>query len=115
MMGDKKKILWILVKLACTALLTVQLAFVLGGFIKPAITRTWEEEVPLQDIDFPVVMKICVSPGFNQTALHEVGYEDTWHYFLGQSKFNSSVLRIVISRVCILILATWEIGPSKFT
>ena len=91
-MGDMKRILWILVKLACTALLTVQLAFVLGGFIKPAITRTWEEEVPLQDIDFPLVLKICVSPGFNQTALHDVGYEDTWHYFVGQSKFNSSVL-----------------------
>ena len=47
----------------------------------------------LQDIDFPVVIKICLSPGFNETAVHEVGYKDTWSYInTGQSRFNESVL-----------------------
>ena len=85
------KTLWMLANLVCTAILTVQLGHVLEGYIKPTITRTWEEKVLLQDIDFPVVIKICVVPGLNQTALWEVGYNDTWSYFLGQSKFNSSV------------------------
>ena len=88
----KIKTLWILANFVCTAILTVQLGHVLEGYIKPTITRTWEEEVPLQDIDFPVVIKICVVPGFNQTALYEVGYDGTWNYFLGQSKFNDSVI-----------------------
>ena len=83
--------LWILANLACTAILTVQLANVLEGFVKPTTTRTWEEEVLLQDIDFPVVIRICISPGFNETALREVGYNDTWSYFIGQSRFNDSV------------------------
>ena len=91
-MWHKKRILWILAKLTCTALLIVQLVHVLGGFIKPTITRTWEEELPLQVIDFPLVIKVCVSPAFNQTALHEVGYQNSWSYFAGLSKFNSTVL-----------------------
>lgn len=82
------KTLWILVNLACTAILTVQLSHVLEGFIRPTITRTWEEEVDLKDIDFPAVVKICVIPGFNQTALNEVGYFSTFSYFLGRSRFN---------------------------
>ena len=87
----KIKTLWILANFVCTAILTVQLGHVLEGYIKPTITRTWEEEVPLQDIDFPVVIKICVVPGFNQTVLRELGYYDTWSFFLGQSMFNDSV------------------------
>ena len=47
--------------------------------------------MPLEDIEFPLVIKICTVPGFNQTALHEAGYEDTWKFFLGQSRFNESV------------------------
>ena len=38
-----------------------------------------------------LVEKICVIPGFNQTALHEVGYQATWEYFICRSKFNGSV------------------------
>ena len=86
------KTLWILANITCTTILTVQLAHVLEGYIKPKILRTWDEEVLLEDIDFPVVIKICVVPGFNQTALYEVGYYDAWDYFLGQSRFNESVI-----------------------
>ena len=82
------KSLWVLANLVCTALLALQLGHVLEGYVNPTITRTWEEEVDLEDIDFPVTIKICVIPGFNQTALQEVGYDDTWGYFLGQSKFD---------------------------
>ena len=85
------KSLWALANLVCTALLALQLGHVLEGYVNPTITRTWEKEVGLEDIDFPVNIKICVIPGFNQTALQEVGYEDTWRYFLGQSMFNQSV------------------------
>ena len=83
--------LWIFANIVGTTFLTIQLAHVLESFFKPTITRTWEEEVALRDVDFPLVAKICVIPGFNQTALHEVGYQATWEYFIGRSKFNGSV------------------------
>ena len=85
------KSLLVLANLVCTAILAFQLGHVLEGYVNPTITRTWEKEVALEDIDFPVTIKICVIPGFNQTALNEVGYEDTWGYFVGQSRFNDSV------------------------
>ena len=83
------KTLWVLANLVFTALLTVQLTHVLGGYIKPQITQTWEEEVPLEVMEFPLVIKICVVPGFNQKALREVGYEDTYAYFLGLNDINN--------------------------
>ena len=85
------KTLWILANITCTVILTVQLSVVFEGYIKPTITRTWEKDVPLQNMDFPLVIKVCVIPGFNHTALQEMGYQNTWDYFLGQSRFNQSV------------------------
>ena len=64
------KTLWIIANITCTWILTVQLIHVLEGYINPTITRTFKEEVPLHDMDFPLVIKVCVIPGFNQTALH---------------------------------------------
>ena len=82
------KTLWICANITATAFLTAQLVHVLEGFFKPTITRTWEEEVLLKDMDFPLVAKICIIPGFNQTALYEVGYDDTYDYFMGMSWFK---------------------------
>lgn len=84
------KWLWVLVNLFCTVVLTIQLANILEGYIKPSLTRTWEEELMLRDIDFPVIVKVCVIPGFNEKALREAGYQDTWFYFLGQSMFDDT-------------------------
>ena len=44
----------------------------------------------LGDIDFPVVFKFCVSPSFNETELENVGYDNMYYYFLGQSRFNNN-------------------------
>ena len=66
------KTLRILANIVFTAFLTVQLANVLEGYIKPKTTRTWDEYVRLEDMEFPLVIKICVIPGFNQTALRKV-------------------------------------------
>ena len=84
------KTLWILANIVFTAFLTVQLANVLEGYIKPQTTRTWDEDVRLEDMEFPLVIKICVIPGFNQAALQEVGYKDTISYFLGSYNNNSA-------------------------
>ena len=80
----KLKTLSLLANIVFTAFLTVQLSHVLQGYIKPQTTRTWDEYVRLEDMEFPLVIKICVVPGFNQTALREVGYKDTLSYFVGR-------------------------------
>ena len=85
--GNKKlftlKTLWISVNIVFTAFLTVQLAHIFERYIRPQTTRTWEEKVPLKGLEFPLVLKICVIPGFNQIALQEMGYRDTFAYFVG--------------------------------
>ena len=86
------KSLLVLANLVCSVVLAIQLANVLEGFIKPTITRTWEEEVLLDDIEFPLTIKVCAIPGFNQTALYEEGYEDTYNYFLGNSRWEKDPL-----------------------
>ena len=83
------KTLWVSANIVFTALLTVQLSHVLQGYIKPQTTRTWDEYARLEDMEFPLVVKICVIPGFNQTALEELGYYGTFSYFLGRDHYGN--------------------------
>ena len=83
------KTLWISANIAFTAFLTVQLAYVLEGYVKPETTWTWDEHEQLEELEFPLVIKICVIPGFNQTALRELGYKETFSYFLGRDIYNN--------------------------
>ena len=46
------------------------------------------EERRLQDIEFPLVFKICIAPGFNDTAIAEAGFGN----FGGFSFFRLSTL-----------------------
>ena len=49
------------------------------------------EERDFVEMNLPLTIKVCVSPGFNDKALQEVGYSDTWAYFLGNSMHNESL------------------------
>ena len=89
-MFPKVKYAWILVNAICALILTFQLSLVLDTYINPTVTHTWEKDVKLEDMEFPIVFKICVIPGFNTTALNEVGYDDSWSYFLGKSRFGNT-------------------------
>jgi hypothetical protein len=83
---------WLL-HLACGAALLVQLGSVLwNGYIRPSVTNTVVEEIKLKDMDLSAVLKICVIPGFNQTALNEMGYADEYSYFDGSSKYNETIV-----------------------
>ena len=88
-MSTNTKWMWLLVNLFCTVVLTVQLVVVLDSYVNPTNTRTWDEEVMLADIEFPLIFKICVIPGFNEKAINDAGYYDTYFYFLGQSLFDN--------------------------
>ena len=54
------------------------------------MTHTWVEEKDFHELDLPITIKVCVSPGFDNGALYEVGYYDTYYYFLGSSMYNDS-------------------------
>ena len=54
------------------------------------MTHTWVEEQDFNEMDLPITIKVCVSPGFNATALQEFGYSDTYFYFLGNSVYNDT-------------------------
>ena len=84
------KYAWILVNAICAFILTFQLCILLDDYINPTVTHTWEKDVKLEELEFPVVFKICLIPGFNTTALNEAGYDDSWSYFQGKSKFDNS-------------------------
>ena len=83
------KALSVLANIVFTAFLTVQLARVFEDYIKPKTTRTWDEYARLEDMDIPLVIKICVIPGFNQTALEKLGYYDTFSYFVGRDHYGN--------------------------
>jgi formylmethanofuran dehydrogenase subunit B len=39
---------------------------------------------------FPVSISLVITPGFNETALEEAGYQDTYNYFTGRSKYKNN-------------------------
>ena len=90
-MSTNTKWMWLLVNLFCTVVLTVQLVVLLDSYVNPTNTRTWDEEVMLADIEFPLIFKICVIPGFNEKAVYDAGYYSTYFYFLGQSLYDNQI------------------------
>ena len=91
-MSPSVRYAWIAVNVLCALILIAQLGSVLSNFINPTVTHTWEKDLTLENMEFPVVFKICVIPGFNTTALKEAGYEDSFNYFLGRSRFNNKII-----------------------
>ena len=82
---------WIVVHVVCVVACFLQMGSVMEGYIHPTLTNTVVEEKNLKDINFPLIFKICVQPGFNDTAVIEAGYNSTLDYFFGQSAYNSSL------------------------
>ena len=80
-----------LVNIFCVFFFGFQLVHLCIEYVNPSVTITQEKTEKLGDIQFPVVLKICIIPGFNETAIREAGYNESWFYFHGQSKFNGSI------------------------
>ena len=50
------------------------------------------EKRKLSEIEFPVVFKICINPGFYEDQLNKAGYSKVGFYFDGISKYNDSII-----------------------
>ena len=78
--------------LICACFCSIQLHSLLGEFFTPTRTHTYNEEIHLQNIDFPIDIKICVTPGMDQTALEYFGYSSYKTFIAGISRFNYSLI-----------------------
>ena len=57
-------------------------------------TQTWPHTryVKMANVpEFPVVFKVCIKPAFDLGSLNASGYRSEYDYFLGRSKFNSTI------------------------
>ena len=73
-----------------TIFLIIHLFYIGLDDFYPRETFSRFEKRKLEEIEFPVIFKICIYPGINNTALKEVGYSEIWDYFTGKSDHNKS-------------------------
>ena len=80
----------LLTNLICFVAFTIQFGNILHAYINPVNTniRLGERNIS----EFPLILKICFSPGINISAVEEAGYKSIYRYFYGQSKYNKSIL-----------------------
>ena len=81
---------WKLLNLLCLFAFTWQLSGIMGEWINPSQQTTQITETSLDNIDLPLI-KLCLNPAFNTTALQEEGYQFISSYFQGKSRYNSSI------------------------
>ena len=48
------------------------------------------EDVKLSSIQFPVVFKVSISPGFDENQLKQLGFKNIQDYFMGINQHNPS-------------------------
>ena len=83
---------WTVVNSICILAAFIQLVFIIANYINPDQLNTIASEISLDDIGFPLDIKICAEPAFNQNALVESGYDRLlYNYFTGRSRYNPSV------------------------
>ena len=83
---------WTVLNVICVSAAFIQLVFIIANYINPDQLNTISNEISLNDIGFPLDIKICAEPAFNQNALEESGYDRLlYKYFTGRSRYNPSV------------------------
>ena len=80
-----------LVNITCFVAFSIQFTSVLKGFLDRTQTNINKHEEDLHGKNFPVILKICINPGFSGTAVNEAGYKNIFHFFSGRSKYNLSI------------------------
>ena len=58
--------------------------------MNPQETLMGTHKVGFKKIEFPLIFKICIKPGFNDSELRNLGYKNSLFYLLGKSRYNKS-------------------------
>ena len=86
-----RKLPWLVMHAGCLVALIVQMCILANNKISPTETVSHLEEKTLDEIEFPVLFKVCITPSFNLAELRKAGYASIWGYFIGQSLHNESL------------------------
>ena len=82
---------WIIVKVSCSVACMIQISASIFYQIAPNETVAKTVTKKLKDIDFPAAFKVCMKPSFNVDELATVGYDYSYNYFIGSSKFETGL------------------------
>ena len=77
---------------ALTLACLIHVISLLNGYLNPVNTSVKHFEKKLKDISFPINIKLCLEQDNQIEMLKELGYQDTWYFYAGQSKYNSNVV-----------------------
>ena len=81
----------LLMRLSFAIVFFVQLSSLIHNALYPTELYTTMRKERLTRDNFPLTLRICVTPGFNEAALFEAGYNSSYSYNMGLSRFNRSV------------------------
>ena len=70
----------------------VQTTTLIVNMINPKEPLINTKIIDFDKIDFPLIFKICITPGFNHTELKALGYRNSLEYLGGISRFNKSIV-----------------------
>ena len=65
--------------------------FITQQQLYPLTTDARLQEKRLNQIEHPVLFKICFKPSFDTEELNRTGYGTLWNYFAGVSMYNRSM------------------------
>ena len=77
---------WFLVNAAFVFAFLIQSYSILGDLVHPTQTSNIIEEKTVNN--WPILVKICIKPGFDLDFLKEEGYKDIDEYFFGKISMN---------------------------
>ena len=58
----------------CLVAFFLQMTYLIVDIIYPEVTNTFSYQLKLHQMDFPVLFKLCTSPGFDHQKLVQFGY-----------------------------------------
>ena len=79
-----------LIRVGCLLAFLAQISILIYDMINPTRTLIATQKVDFADIEFPLVFKVCIKPGYNETELRNLGYRNSLAYLAGMSMFNKS-------------------------
>ena len=80
-----------ILKVYCSLIFFGHVLFIGLHNLNPDETITRFEARKLDDIEFPVVFRICIYSSLKKDELRLAGYKSSWTYFIGQSVYNPNV------------------------
>ena len=75
----------------CFLFFTIQMIIITHQQLHPFTTVARMQEKRLNQIEHPVLFKICFKPSFDTEELIKTGYGSTWNYMAGISMYNRSI------------------------